>query len=100
FSEHTANPLCPLQRVSRLCRAVSRRVLPRFSDMIGFGGCRKAPDLVCAARDCVGHAVKDAMTVPRQLVDNLTDTGTDVLVLFGSLLSQILCRIGHSLSNL
>jgi hypothetical protein len=29
---------------------------------------RMAPHLVCAARDCVGHAVKGAMTIPREFV--------------------------------
>jgi hypothetical protein len=87
------------ERRVRLCRAVSRRVLPRFSGTIGFGCRRKALHLVGAARDYVGHAVKDAMTVTRELVDRLTDTGAGLLILFGSPLAQIPCRIGHSLSN-
>jgi hypothetical protein len=47
----------------------------------------------------VGNVVSAALGSPDEVVDRLTDTSANVLILFGSAVAKTPCRIEHSLAK-
>jgi hypothetical protein len=72
---------------------------PACDNSTAVGGRGKSLNIVGLTRHLVGNVVSAALGSPDEVVDRLTDTSANVLILFGRTLAKIPCRIEHLLAE-
>ena len=91
---HGASLQCAKCRSPAVCTGIR----PACYNMTAAGA--RGESLHSVGLTCrVGKVVSAALGSPDELVDRLTDTSANVLILFGSAVAKIPCRIEHSLAK-